>query len=42
MRTTAAIPGRVEHVWIPGGRHELKGKDADIAALVAKWIKSLR
>ena len=39
---TAAIPGRVEHVWIQGGRHELKGKDADIAALVAKWITSLK
>jgi len=41
-RATATIPGRVEHVWIQGGRHELKGKDGEIATLVAKWIKSLR
>ena len=38
---TATIPARVEHVWIQGGRHELKGKDAEIAAVVAAWIKSL-
>ena len=41
-RATATIPGPVEHVWIQGGRHELKGKDAEIAAVVAKWIKSLK
>ena len=39
---TATIPGPVEHVWIEGGRHELKGKDAEIAAVVARWIKGLR
>ena len=41
-RATATIPGRVEHVWIEGGRHELKGKDAEIAAVVAQWLKSLK
>ena len=41
-RATATIPGHVEHVWLQGGRHELKGKDAEIAAVVAKWIKSLK
>ena len=41
-RATATIPGRVEHVWIHAGRHELKGKDTEIAALVTKWIKSLK
>ncbi len=41
-RATATIPARVEHVWLQGGRHELKGKDSEIAALVAKWIKSMK
>jgi hypothetical protein len=41
-RATETIPGRVEHVWIQGGRHELKGKDAEMAALVATWITSLK
>ena len=41
-RATATIPGPVEHVWIQGGRHELKGKDGEIATLVATWIKSLK
>lgn len=35
---TATIPGPVEHVWIEGGRHDLKGKDAMIAAAVQDWI----
>jgi len=39
---TASIPGPVEHVWIEGGRHELKGKDAEIAQTVARWMKSLK
>jgi predicted alpha/beta-hydrolase family hydrolase len=40
-QATATIPGCVEHLWIQSGRHELKGKDAEIADRVAKWIKSL-
>ena len=39
---TAAIPGPVTHVWIDGGRHDLKGADARIAAVVADWIRSVR
>ncbi|HEY4376520.1 MAG TPA: alpha/beta family hydrolase [Acidimicrobiales bacterium] len=35
---TATIPGPVEHVWIEGGRHDLKGKDPEIAAAVRAWI----
>jgi predicted alpha/beta-hydrolase family hydrolase len=41
-RATARIPGPVEHVWIQGGRHELKGKDSEIAGVVAQWIKGLK
>ena len=37
-----AIPGPVEHVWIEGGRHDLKGADAEVAAAVADWITRLR
>lgn len=38
---TRAIPGDVTHVWIPGGRHELKGKDDLVAEAVAKWLAEL-
>ena len=36
-----AIPGAVEHVWIDGGRHDLKGKDAEIAGVVRDWVAAL-
>lgn len=35
---TATIAGRVTHVWIDGGRHDLKGADKDVAAAVVKWV----
>jgi predicted alpha/beta-hydrolase family hydrolase len=35
---TATITGRVTHVWIEGGRHDLKGADAAVAAAVVKWV----
>jgi predicted alpha/beta-hydrolase family hydrolase len=35
---TATIAGRVTHVWIEGGRHDLKGADKDVAAAVVKWV----
>ncbi len=35
---TAAIPGSVRHVWIDGGRHDLKGQDDVIADVVATWL----
>ena len=38
---TASIPGPVTHEWIDGGRHELKGADARIAAMVAEWLAGL-
>jgi predicted alpha/beta-hydrolase family hydrolase len=40
-KATARIAGPVEHVWIEGARHDLKGKDAEIAEVVARWIKQL-
>jgi predicted alpha/beta-hydrolase family hydrolase len=35
---TKAIPGPVTHVWIEGGRHDLKGADARVAEAVASWL----
>jgi predicted alpha/beta-hydrolase family hydrolase len=35
---TKAVPGPVTHVWIEGGRHELRGADARIADAVADWL----
>ncbi len=38
---TKAIPGPVTHVWIEGGRHELKGADAQVSDAVATWAAKL-
>ena len=38
---TATIPGRVEHVWIEGGRHDLRGADDAIASAVASFVAGL-
>jgi predicted alpha/beta-hydrolase family hydrolase len=38
---TAAIPGPVTHVWIDGGRHELRGADAAVARAVVDWAATL-
>ncbi len=38
---TATIPAPVEHVWIEGGRHDLKGADDVIAATVADFVRRL-
>lgn len=35
---TATIPAPVEHVWIEGGRHDLKGADDTIAAAVTDFV----
>ena len=35
---TATIPAPVEHVWIDGGRHDLKGADHTIATAVADFV----
>jgi uncharacterized protein len=38
---TAAIAGPVTRVWVEGARHELKGADAEVAAIVARWVAAL-
>jgi predicted alpha/beta-hydrolase family hydrolase len=38
---TAPIAGEVTHVWIEGGRHELRGADATVAKAVADWASVL-
>ena len=38
---TATIPSPVEHVWIEGGRHDLKGADDTIAEAVADFVNRL-
>lgn len=38
---TASIEGPVTHIWIDGGRHDLKGADEQIACDVAAWMSSL-
>lgn len=39
---TAAIPGPVTHVWLDGGRHDLKGQDDVLAATVHDWLAAGR
>lgn len=38
---TAAIPGRVTHVWVDGRGHDLRRSDAEVAAAVAAWLVGL-
>lgn len=38
---TSTIAGPVTHVWIEGGRHDLKGADEVIADHVASWLADL-
>jgi predicted alpha/beta-hydrolase family hydrolase len=38
---TAAIPGPVEHVWLEGKGHDLKGADAALAEIVSEWVARL-
>jgi hypothetical protein len=38
---TATIPGPVTHVWLDGARHDLKGRDDEIATAVAAWVAQL-
>jgi predicted alpha/beta-hydrolase family hydrolase len=37
----SAIPGPVTHVWIEGGDHGLRGKDAAVAGAVRDWVTGL-
>jgi predicted alpha/beta-hydrolase family hydrolase len=38
-RWTATIAGPVTHHWLDGG-HDLKGKDAEVATVVADWVRA--
>ena len=38
---TSAIPGPVTHVWIEGGDHGLRRKDAAVAEAVTGWLAPL-
>lgn len=38
---TATIPAPVEHVWVEGARHDLKGADGVIADQVADFVRQL-
>jgi predicted alpha/beta-hydrolase family hydrolase len=36
------VAGPVTHVWIDGGRHDLKGADVEVASAVAAFLRSRR
>ncbi len=36
---TRAIRGPVTHVWIEGGDHGLRRRDAEVASIVASWLR---
>lgn len=38
LNATTAIPGLVEHHWIEGGDHGLRGHDQEVADVVATWV----
>lgn len=40
-RWTSTISAPVEHVWIEGGRHDLRGADDEIADAVADFVERL-
>lgn len=41
-RATSAIPAQVEHVWLEGRGHDLKGCDEELAETVQRWLRGLR
>src|SRR5581483_9332315 len=38
---TATIPGPVTHVWLDGGDHGLRRRDAEVAQIVKEWVLGL-
>ena len=36
---TVSITGPVTHVWIDGGDHGLRRRDAEVASIVASWLR---
>ena len=41
QEATRAITGPVTHVWTEGGDHSLRGRDAQVAGVVAEWVLAL-
>lgn len=39
---TPAIAGKVTHVWLDGGAHDLRGRDELVAETVRDWLKRVR
>ncbi|HEY3942635.1 MAG TPA: alpha/beta family hydrolase [Acidimicrobiales bacterium] len=37
-RATSLIPGPVTHVWVDGGDHGLRRRDAEVATAVGTWL----
>jgi len=37
---TRVIPGEVSHVWIEGGDHGLRRRDAEVASAVSAWLRA--
>ena len=35
---TAMIPGPVTHHWVEDGRHDLRGTEAGVAAVIVSWM----
>lgn len=42
LEWTSTIPAPVEHVWIEGARHDLKGADDEVAEAVADFVSRRR
>ena len=38
---SALVAGPVTHAWLDGGDHGLRRRDAEVAAAVAEWVRSL-
>lgn len=41
VQWTKEIPAPVEHVWIDGGRHDLKGADDTVATSIARFVSDV-
>jgi predicted alpha/beta-hydrolase family hydrolase len=39
---TRAVGGSVDHVWIEGADHGMRGKDAELAEVVSHWILAVK
>lgn len=41
QRETARVTGRVTHVWVEGGDHGLRRRDAEMAMCITEWVGEL-